>query len=117
MSHENIIATASCTLDQPDGFKTDLYFKREYYEEEAGYLLLSTPQNPPAQIHKLFHENLVPVGKSELKSGSLVVFPNNFVHKVDMCNLTNQSLTRTILVFWLINPDVKIKSTKDILQQ
>lgn len=117
MSHENIIATASCTLDQPEGFNTDLYFKRGYYEEEAGYLLMSTPQNPPSQISKLFHENLVPIGKLELKSGSLVVFPNNFVHKVDMCNLTNQTLTRTILVFWLINPDEKIKSTNNILQQ
>ncbi len=117
MSHENIIATASCTLEQPDGFETKLYFKRTYYEEEAGYLMMNTAQHPPDPVYKLYHDNLVPIGKAEIKSGSLVVFPNNFVHKVDMSNTTTTPLTRTILVFWLINPEEPIKSTKDILQQ
>jgi hypothetical protein len=117
MSHENIIATASCTLEQPDGFNVELFFKRSYYEEEAGYLMMNTSQHPPGVIYDLYHDNLVPVGKADIKSGSLVVFPNNFVHKVDMHNSTNSPLTRTILVFWLVNPDEKIKSTKDILQQ
>ena len=117
MSHENIIATASCTLEQPDGFNVELFFKRSYYEEEAGYLMMNTSQHPPGVIYDLYHDNLVPVGKADIKSGSLVVFPNNFVHKVDMHNSTDTPLTRTILVFWLINPDETIKSTKDILQQ
>lgn len=117
MSHENIIATASCTLEQPDGFETKLYFKRTYYEEEAGCLMMGTSQYPPGPVYDLYHENLVPIGKAEIKSGSLVVFPNNFVHKVDMFNTTGAPLTRTILVFWLINPEESIKSTKDILQQ
>jgi hypothetical protein len=117
MSHENIIATASCTLEQPNGFNADLFFKRAYYEEEAGYLMMNTPQHPPELVYKLYHDDLVLVGKADIKVGSLVVFPNNFVHKVDMKNSTDSPLTRTILVFWLINPDEKIKSTKDILQQ
>ena len=117
MSHENIIATASCTLEQPDGFNVDLFFKRSYYEEEAGYLMMNTSQYPPDPVYTLYHDRLVPVGKAEIKSGSLVVFPNNFIHKVDMHNSTDAPLTRTILVFWLVNPDEKIKSTKDILQQ
>lgn len=117
MSHENIIATASCTLEQPDGFETKLYLKRTYYEEEAGYLMMNTAQHPPGPVYDLYHNNLVPIGKAEIKSGSLVVFPNNFVHKVDMFNTTKNPLTRTILVFWLINPEEPIKSTKDILQQ
>lgn len=117
MSHENIIATASCTLEQPDGFNVELFFKRSYYEEEAGYLMMNTSQYPPDPVYNLYHDNLVPVGKADIKSGSLVVFPNNFVHKVDMHNSTDAPLTRTILVFWLVNPDEKIKSTKDILQQ
>ncbi len=117
MGHENIIGTASCTLEQPDGFEANLYFKRTYYSEEAGYLMTNTYQHPHESVVNLYHENLVPVGKVEIKSGSLVVFPNNFVHKVDMTNTTENPLTRTILVFWLINPKVSIKSTKDILQQ
>ena len=117
MSHENIIATASCTLEQPEGFKANLYFKRAYYAEEAGYLMMNTYQHPHESIIKLYHENLVPIGRAEIKSGSLVVFPNNFVHKIDMVNNTSNPLTRTILVFWLVDPEIKIKSTKDIPQQ
>jgi len=117
MSHENILATASCTLEQPDGFETKLSFKRTYYEEEAGFLMMGTAQYPPEPVYDLYHANLVPVGKADIKSGSLVVFPNNFVHKVDMRNATDVPVTRTILVFWLINPEDSIKSTKDIAQQ
>ncbi len=117
MSHENIVATASCTLEQPDGFDAKLYFKRTYYEEEAGYLVMGTPQYPPEPVYNLFNKNLVPIGKSTIKEGSLVVFPNNFVHKIDMINNTDQPKTRTILVFWLVNPNVRIKSTKDIAPQ
>jgi hypothetical protein len=117
MGHENIIATASCTLEQPDGFEAELYFKRTYYSDEAGYLMMNTYQHPHESVIELYHKNLVPVGKVNIKSGSLVVFPNNFVHKVDMRNNTESPLTRTILVFWLINPLEKIKSTNDIPQQ
>ena len=120
MSHENIVATASCTLDMPEDFEATLYFKRTYHEEETEYLSLATPQYPPQTIHDLYHNNLVPVGKSTITDGSLIVFPNNFVHKVDMINKATTSdlaKTRTILVFWLINLDCKIKSTKHIIQQ
>jgi hypothetical protein len=78
---------------------------------------MNTAQHPPGVIYDLYHDNLVPIGKADIKAGSLVVFPNNFVHKVDMHNSTDAPLTRTILVFWLVNPDETIKSTKDILQQ
>lgn len=117
MSHENIVATASCTLDMSMEFDATLYFKRMYYEEEAGYLLMSTPQYPPSPVYDLYYNNLVPVGKTSITDGSLIVFPNSFVHKVDMINTSDEPKTRTILVFWLINPNIKIKSTKDILQQ
>ena len=117
MSHENIVATASCTLDMENEFDATLYFKRMYYEQEAGYLLMSTPQYPPQSVSDLYHNNLVPIGKTSITDGSLIVFPNNFVHKVDMVNTSEEPQTRTILVFWLINPNVRIKSTKDILQQ
>lgn len=117
MSHENIVGTASCTLDMDSDFEATLYFKRTYYEEEAGHLLMSTPQYPPQLVSDLYYQNLVPVGKASITDGALVVFPNNFVHKVDMVNKSEEPKTRTILVFWLINPNVRIKSTKDILQQ
>ena len=117
MSHENIISTASCTIDKPKDFEANLYFKRTYYEEEAGKLVMVTQQYPPEEIENLYHNNLVPIGKTSIKDGSVVVFPNNMVHKIDMENNSSEKQTRTILVFWLINPDIKIKSTKDIPQQ
>ncbi len=117
MSHENIVATASCTLEQEDGFNAELNFKRTFYEEEAGHLVMETPQYPPPQVYDLYSKSLVPVGKADISDGSLIVFPNNFVHKIDMENKTVEPKTRTILVFWLINPNIQIKSTKDIEQQ
>jgi hypothetical protein len=117
MSHENIVATASCTLEQEEGFEAQLNFKRTYFEEEAGYLVLNTPQYPPNPVSDLYSKSLVPVGKTDITDGSLVVFPNNFVHKIDMENKSIEPKTRTILVFWLINPNVQIKSTWDIEQQ
>jgi len=117
MSHENIIATASCTIDKPEDFGAKLYFKRSYYEEETGSLLLKTPQFPSNEIEGLYHNNLVPIGKTNIEDGSIVVFPNNMVHKIDMENNSSDKQTRTILVFWLVNPDVEIMSTDKIPQQ
>ena len=116
MSHENIVATASCTLEQSDDIETKLYFKRAYYEEEADHLLMNS-HNVPSEISNLYHSNLVPIGNVNIKEGMMVVFPNNMVHKVDMINTTNEPKVRTIVVFWLIDPNVRIISTSDIPQQ
>ena len=116
MSHENIVATASCTLEQSDDIKTKLYFKRGYYEEEADHLLMNS-HNVPSEIHDLYHSKLVPIGKVNIKEDTIVVFPNNMVHKVDMINKSDEAKTRTIVVFWLIDPNVRITSTQDIPQQ
>lgn len=39
MSHEHIIATASCTLEQTENFNADILFKRYYTNDEAEYIL------------------------------------------------------------------------------
>lgn len=117
MSHENIVATASCTLEQDKDFNAKLLFKRRYTENEASKLLMNTCQNPPYELDKLLNEGVVPLGKSNIKDGSLIVFPNSHIHKIDMESTNKSKQIRTIIVFWLINPDVKIKSTNDIKQQ
>jgi predicted DNA-binding WGR domain protein len=117
MSHENIVATASCTLEQDKNFDAKLMFKRKYTINEAFKILLGTCQNPPNELDKLLNEGTVPLGKSNIKDGSLIIFPNSHIHKIDMESKNKSKQTRTIIVFWLINPDIKIKSTKDIKQQ
>lgn len=117
MSHENIVATASCTLNQDSLFETLLYFKRTYSVVEAGTLVESTCQNPCQNFRTLLNNILIPLGRTNIKTNSLVVFPNSHIHKVDMKNNSTKKQTRTIVVFWLINPNIKIKSTKDIKQQ
>lgn len=117
MPHENIVATASCTLQQDSNFEGTLSFKRIYTLQEEEYVRLNIAQNPISEIYNLVNNTHVPIGKVDLKPNTLIVFPNSHVHKVDMFNTSSKKQSRTIVVFWLINPEIKIKSTKDIKQQ
>ncbi len=117
MSHENIVATATITLEQDNDFNAELYFKRIYTLAEAAELVQSVPQNPYNTIRELFNILHVPLGKVDIKQSNIVVFPNSHIHQINMSSLTKKEQTRTILVFWLINPNVRITSTKDIKQQ
>jgi hypothetical protein len=117
MSHENIVATSSITLEQDTDFDADLSFKRIYTSAEAEHLLYNIPQNPISQIDKFLNTFHVPLGKVKIKDSSMILFPNSHIHRVDMKNNGTTKQTRTILVFWLVNPNVTIKSTKDLDQQ
>ena len=138
MSHENIIATASCTLEQSKYFNAELFFKRIYTLAEVIKLVKSTHQNPFYELSNLLNKTYVPLGKINIKEGSLIVFPNSHVHKIDMESTMygrrsrmspgldsgdasrrnpNTKSHRTIVVFWLINPNIRITSTNDIKQQ
>lgn len=117
MSHENIVAAASITLDQGADFDAELAFKRIYTSDEAEHLLYNVPQNPSSEIDKFFNSFHVPLGKVKINNGSVILFPNSHIHRVDMKNNGTKEQSRTILVFWLVNPDFPIKSTKDIIQQ
>ena len=115
MSHENIVATASYTLQQDSNFNAELYFKRMYLLNEVQDIVGDMPQNPPIELSNLLHNTLVPLGKVKINDGTLVVFPNSHIHKINM--KSNAISHRTIIVFWLINPEIRIPSTKDIPQQ
>lgn len=60
---------------------------------------------------------LVPIGEVSTKKYSLIVFPNSHIHRLDIKNTTKKSEKRTVVVFWLINPNKKIISTKDVDRQ
>jgi predicted DNA-binding WGR domain protein len=113
MSHENIVATATYTLEQ-ESIETELYFKRMYGLKEVQNIVENMPQNPPEELKSIL-QTLVPLGKVKISEGTLVLFPNSHIHKINMTS--KNSGYRTIIVFWLINPDIKITSTKNIKQQ
>lgn len=117
MSHENIVATATYTLEQDDNFDASIYFKRMYSYDEVDSISQSMPQYPPPELSKLLHTTLVPLGKVKINENSLIIFPNSHVHKIDMKTTSKSEQSRTIIVFWLINPNIRITSTKDIKQQ
>lgn len=113
MSHENIVATATYTLEQ-ESIETELYFKRMYGLKEVQTIIENMPQDPPEELKSILR-TLVPLGKVKISEGTLVLFPNSHIHKINMTS--KKSGYRTIIVFWLINPNIKITSTKDIKQQ
>ena len=117
MPHENIVTTASCTIDQDEDFEGQLFFKRIYTSSEENKLLLNLDQYPITKLSNFILDTYVPLGKVDLKNNNLIVFPNSHIHKVDMFNKGKNVQSRTIVVFWLINPNVRIFSTKDIKQQ
>ena len=117
MSHENIVATASYTLEQDEKFDATIYWKRLYSQQEYWTIVSSIPQYSPTEFEELLQDTLVPLGKVKINKNSLIIFPNSHIHKVDMKTSSKSEQSRTIIVFWLINPNIRITSTKDIKQQ
>jgi hypothetical protein len=116
MSHENIVASAVCVLEQTPELETNLFFKRRFTIREGTFISDSTGQNRPAFIQSYLNDGLLPLGKVSTKTGSLTVFPNSHIHKLDILN-KSQLGKRTVVVFWLVNPDIRILSTKHIEPQ
>ena len=117
MSHENIVATAVTVIEQTNNFDAKLYFKRRFTECEGAHIHFSTGQDRPKFLNKYFESGLIPLGKISTKKCSLTVFPNSHIHKLNTKNKTTKKGKRTIVVFWLVNPDVRIISTKHIEPQ
>ena len=61
----------------------------------------------------------VPLGKLNIQEGDIFIFPNCHFHKIDQINHSFRYPLkhRTILVFWLIDPDCPIISTKNVKEQ
>lgn len=129
MSHENIVASAVHVIHQDPGINANLYFKRRFTISEGQIIAEASGQDRPFFLNKYLEstskykeynqENnvgLVPLGKVSTSTGSLTVFPNSHIHKLDLSTkLTNQS--RMVVVFWLVNPNKKIISTKNVPEQ
>merc|ERR1739849_2336 len=69
-------------------------------------------------VQHLINEGLVPLGRLELPQERLLAFPNSHVHRVTpLKNMASHAASRRIVVFWLVNPEVRIISTRHVAPQ
>lgn len=143
MSNEKIVATALYVLHRDDEVVGgDILFKRAFHSTEASYIFSSVNQIRPAQLDDMISDGLMPLGKVQAHPGRLIVFPNSHVHKVR--KIRNQTSTdtidtkgskektepgiplmrdkhkvakRRIVVFFLVDPERRIISTKEVPPQ
>lgn len=119
MSHENIVATAELILSKDDALSGgNLQFQRSFTSGEAGFLVMNLPQVRPNSVDAIIDKGLVPLGRLPLPCGRLASWPNSHIHRVTpLRNDSDTTAIRRIVVFWLINPDLRIVSTKHVAPQ
>ena len=100
-------------LDQKN-VEATLHFKRRYTESEACYLYTHMPQERPYFIDQIINnKGTLPLGKIDIEKNNLILFPNSHIHKLDIKSNANDG-ERKVLLFWVINPEKRIISTKDV---
>lgn len=119
MSHENILATGLCIIKRDENFDgACISFKRPFYEKEAEALMCGTPQNAYLPLEKAGGGHVRPLGTLETPAGRAMVFPNSHIHRLSNMNSADgQDAVRRIVVFWLVNPEQRIISTRDVEPQ
>ncbi len=129
MSHEEIVATAIYFIHRDDDIVGgDLLFKRAFHEDEANFIFSRVDQCRPDHLERIIAEGLLPLGKVQTLPRRLVVFPNSHVHKVTklenqattIANDTNSSNSvqrRRIVVFFIVNPEKRIMSSREVPPQ
>ena len=119
MSHECIVATSVYVIDRDPALQGgDLRFKRAFTTTETSRLAWNIAQERVGAVSSFLDAGLLPLGSIDTPHGRLVTFPNSHVHKVSA--LTNTGSTparRRIVVFFLVNPEIRIPSTKEVPDQ
>lgn len=120
MSHEHIVATCVYILDRDDALEGGLLrFKRAYTVEEAGRLFWNIDQCRPAPVEQLVDEGTIPLGSVATPAGRLIVFPNSHIHMLSKLSVAAGATEarRRVIVFWLVDPNVTIPSTREVAPQ
>ncbi|CAE7637947.1 KEA5 [Symbiodinium microadriaticum] len=119
MSHENIVATAELILKKDAALVGGgLQFQRTFRPNEGCAMIAGFPQCRAAQMDEVVKAGLVPLGQLPLPHRRLAAWPNSHIHKVENISNTSESLAvRRIVVFWLVNPGVRIISTQHVPKQ
>jgi hypothetical protein len=120
MSHEHIVATCVVILDRDEALEGgSLSFKRSYTREEAGMLFWNIDQCRPMPVMDIVEEGTIPLGTVETPSGRVLVFPNSHIHRLNALRLRPGVAEgrRRVIVFWIVDPDVYIPSTREVPPQ
>lgn len=120
MSHEHIIAACVYILDRDTALEGgSLSFKRAYTVEEAGRLFWNISQSRPRPVEEMVDEGTIPLGSLATPAGRIIVFPNSHIHKLSKLSVAAGALEarRRVIVFWLVDPNVKIPSTREVPPQ
>jgi len=127
MSHENVLATMVYILDRDEDIKGgSICFRRAYNLPEGAKFLMESPQQrAPIVDHIIQEMGLTHLGNVETKKNRLIVFPNTHVHKLS--KMVNSAMAeegnegkrarRRIVVFFIVNPSVRIVSMKHVKPQ
>ena len=97
----------------------DLRFKRAFTHNERNLVFWNIAQDRPRVVNDFANEGFIPLGHFPTEEGYLLVFPNCHIHKIS--KMTNTSshdeASRRIVVFFVINPEKKIISTREVSPQ
>ncbi len=116
MSHEHILGTVVCVINRDPGLTGGaLRFQRGYTRGEAGEVFWGISQVRPAVVDQMVARKLLPLGSIDTPAGRMLAFPNSHVHRLTpMASETGAPVRRRIVVFWLIDPALRIVSTSDV---
>jgi len=119
MSHENILATGLCIIKRDKNFSgAEIEFRRFLFLNEGNDLTTSTPQNANSPIEEMAGGHVRPLGKMKTPAKRTIVFPNSHIHRLSsMSSSDGSDAIRRIVVFWLVDPEKPIVSTKNISPQ
>ena len=119
MSHEEVLATALCVVKRDENFSgAEIEFRRFLFEDEGKSLMYSTPQNAIRPTDTMAGGDVKPLGRLQTPAHRVIVFPNSHIHRLSsMCSSDGEDAVRRIVVFWLVNPDRPIISTKNVAPQ
>ncbi len=91
-----------------------LEFKRQFTDVEAHDLLYGVAQCRPRWLDDTISGGFVPLGYTTTETGKMMVFPNCHAHRVlEMINNTDKELRRRLIVFFIVDPNHRIQSSKD----
>jgi len=133
------VATALYVLHRDEDIVGgDILFKRSFFDDEVDYIFTTIWQTRPIPLEDIVDGGMKPVGTVQTLPKRLVVFPNSHVHKVNTIKNSSQDTIekinkdenindkragdnmkqkRRIVVFFLVNPEHRIISTREVPPQ
>ena len=114
MAHEDIVMTGIFYPRSDEPVTGELEFKRVFTDVEVSSIFMRVPQDRPNWLNCMIEDGFVPIGKTTTETGKLLVFPNCHAHRaMTMKNNSRNTVTRRLIVFFLINPNARITSSRD----